>query len=465
MNEFIKKLKETSGDDLNKITFYKLLVFFIPLGTSTFLISISNMLLNRCLGYIPNSEFYISSFSVARTLMLLFMSPVSIIALVVTTFTQNKNTFKKVTKFALITITLLQIWFFVLSFTDISRNILSSMYNLDGRLLDNAVLSLKTICILPIFFFARNFFLGISIKLRNIKFATIGSFLRVLLILIFSFIMPSVLRAFRAEYVPGILLFGMIFLESLVYVLGVLITTKGKVLLHLLNSMRTQNILSIDDSLNYKKILYFSLPLILSYSMGQLLPSFSQSALALGENKEIILTVYSISLSLLNIIGSFSFQIPQLVVNHDTFNPINKNKVRNFCFFVAGTMTVFMLLLSFTVIGDFSLANIMKVSQNNISIAKLSLIFGILYPASTVFMAYKRGKLIKIQKTTLLVFERVIGTLISLVLFLIVPIVAWQYGSAAGILTLTAANFATGLFTHIVFKISTKRKPEIITYS
>ncbi len=467
MNDFIKKISSTatSGDDFNKITYYKLLVFFIPLGTSTFLISISNMLLNRCLGYLPNSELYISSFSVARTLMLLFMSPVSVISLVVTTFIQNKETFKKVSKFAVVTIVLLQIWFAILSFSNISRNIFSNMYHLDGQLLENALLSLKIVSFLPIFFFIRNFFLGISIKLRNIKFATIGSFLRVTLILICSFIMPWLIKTFRVEYLPGILLFLMIFLESSVYVLGVIITTKGRVLLKLLDTMRSQNTLSENNSLKYIKILYFSLPLILSYSMGQLLPSFSQSALALGENKEIILTVYSVSLSLLNIIGSFSFQIPQLVVNHDTFNPTNKNKVRNFCIFVALSMVSFMLLIAFTGIGDIFLKNIMKVSSSSLKIAKLCLMFGILYPASTVFMSYKRGKLIKIRKTTFLVFERVIGTLISLILFAVVPIIAWQFGAAAGVLTLTVANFATGMFTHLIFKLSVKKDPQLIGYS
>ena len=139
----MNKLQSFKNIDESKITYYNLFIFFIPLGTSTLLISISNMLLNRCLGYIPNPEFYISSFSVARTLMLLFMSPISVISLVVTTFTENKKTFKKVTKFGLISIVLLQAWFFLLAFSPVGKNILSRMYNLNGELLDNAVLSLK----------------------------------------------------------------------------------------------------------------------------------------------------------------------------------------------------------------------------------------------------------------------------------------------------------------------------------
>jgi hypothetical protein len=59
----------------------------------------------------------------------------------------------------------------------------------------------------------------------------------------------------------------------------------------------------------------------------------------------------------------------------------------------------------------------------------------------------------------------VIGTLISLILFGIVPVIAWQFGAAAGILTLTAANFVTGFFTDIIFRISVRKNPSLIPYS
>ena len=463
MKKIKKRLKSFNIIEENRLTYNQLFAFFIPLGTSTLLISISNMLLNRCLGYLPNAEFYISSFSVSRTLMLLFMSPVTIIALALTTFTQSISSFKKVSKYGITSIILLQIWFFVMAFTPIGKLILSSLYNLDGALLENAMFSQKAIVILPLFFFTRNYFLGIAIKLRNIKFATLGSFLRAALTLACSFMMPSIISTFKPEFIPAILLSAMIFLEMSVYVLGVVLTTKGKILTHLKISLKRQNIYDESIKLKYKKIVLFALPLILSYSMGQLLPSFSQSAMALGSNKEITLTVYSVSLSLLNIIAAFSFQIPQLVVNHDTFNPINKNIIRNFCFMIAFAMTAIMFIISFTPLADYIFLNILKISQNNLDIASLSIKFGILYPSSMIFMAYKRGKLIKIQKTSLLMFERVIGTSISLSLFLIIPLISWRFGAGAGILTLGIANFATGIFTDIIFKISIKRNPSLIS--
>ena len=465
MNRLTKKLQLTDEDPGAKITYSQLFRFFIPLGTSTLLITISNMLLNRCLGYIPNSEFYISSFSVARTLMLLFMSPVTVIAFVVTSFTENRGTFVKLTKYGIISIIVLQIWFFILSFTPIGSYILSRLYNLDGKLLDNAVYSLKTICFLPVFFFARNYFLGVSIKLRNMKFAAFGSFLRTLLILLMSFAMPGMLRTFKAESVPGILLFMMIGLEALVYAIGVLITTKGNFVSSVIQSIKRQNIFSESSLLSYRKILVFASPLMLSYSMAQLLPSFTQSALALGQSKEIILTVYSVSLSLINIIGSFSFQIPQLVVNHDTFNPNNRHIIRKFCYIIAAAMTSIIVITAFTELGNFIFINILKVSQSNLDVAKLTLKYGLLYPVSMVFMAYKRGKLIKIKKTGLLVFERIIGTAISLILFLVIPVISWRHGAGAGIITLTVANIATGIFNGIIFKVSVRRDPSLVTHS
>ena len=128
-------------------------------------------------------------------------------------------------------------------------------------------------------------------------------------------------------------------------------------------------------------------------------------------------------------------------------------------------MFVFMLLIAFTSIGEFLFINVLKVSAGNLETAKIAIKYGLLYPASTVFMAYKRGKLIKIQKTTLLVFERVIGTLISLLLFVLVPFISWRHGAGVGILMLTIANFATGIFTNGIFKLSVKKHPTLINHT
>ena len=465
MNKIISKLKGFKTTEDNQITYSQLFAFFIPLGTSTLLISISNMLLNRALGYIPNAEFYISSFNVARTLELLFMSPVSVIALVVTTFTVNIKTFKKVTKFAVINIVLLEIWFAIMSFTPIGRFFLGNIYNLDGELLDNAVLSLKIISFLPICFLVRNYFLGVAIKLRNTKFATLGSLLRVIMTFMLSISMPSIIKAVPPEYIGGILLTSIITLEALVYALGVIYTTRGKILIQMILSLKRQDTFSEETTTDYKKLIIFALPLILSYSMAQLLPSFSQSALALSQNKEITLTIYAVSLSFINVVGAFNFQIPQLVVNHDTFNPKNKNIVRNFCLIIAGIMLLCMIIIAFTGTGRYLAVSLLKLSPQNAELAKMSYVYGLFYPTSLVFMSYKRGKLIKIQKTALLVFERVIGTLISLVLFIIIPLISWEHGAGMGILVLTVANFATGIFVDIIFKVSVKKNPGLISHT
>jgi hypothetical protein len=275
--------------------------------------------------------------------------------------------------------------------------------------------------------------------------------------------MPSIIKNVPHEYIGGILLSAIITLEALVYALGVVYTTKGKILIHLVHSLKRQDTYSEVNSINYKKIVVFALPLILSYSMAQLLPSFSQSALALSQNKEVTLTIYAVSLSFINIVGAFNFQIPQLVVNHDTFNPKNKNIVRNFCLIIAGIMFLCMIIVAFTGLGKYLAVSLLKLSTQNAELAKMSFRYGLFYPASLVFMSYKRGKLIKIQKTALLVFERVIGTLISLILFVIIPLISWEHGAGMGILVLTVANFATGIFVDIIFKVSVKKNPELIS--
>ncbi|MCK5128217.1 MAG: hypothetical protein KAQ68_00080 [Clostridiales bacterium] len=457
----IDNIKNTLSND--QVSYSKLVKFFVPLGLATLMIATSNMLLNRCLGFIPNSEFYISSFSVARTLSMLFMSPVSAITLVVTSFTENKNTYLKVQKFAIICAIVMLLWFMILSYTPLGELTFSKLYNLQGELLDNALVSFRTIMFLPILFLLRNFFLATSIKLRNIRFAAIGSLLRVIVVILFSFFIPEMLLVIKPQHLPGFILFCMIFVESLVYALGVFRITKGKVILHIVQSLKEQNTYKYDAIVSYKKILKFALPLMLSFSIAQLIPSFSQSALALGQNAAVILSIYSISLNILHIISSFNFQLPQLVVNHDSFHPTNRHIIRRLCYILGAVITMIMFIVAFTKLGDYIFISIMKLSIEHLDVAKLTLKFALFYPAASIFMSYKRGKLIKIRKTGILVFERALSSVLPLILFLIIPNIPWMYGAGIGIIVLTTANLASGIFTSIVFNMNVQRNPSLIT--
>lgn len=465
-NLFRKKQNSSKTNlfDSNNLTYRNLLAFFLPLGLSSLTIAMSNLMLTRCLGYFPDSEMYISSFSVARTIVNFVQSPGFVATYLIATFVTNEYTFLKIKKFLFVILLLVVTTSITVAYTPLSKFIFENLFNISGELLSNAITSLKVIIFFAMIVLVRLYFLGIAIKLRKLRFATLGSTIRLVVITIFSFFIPELLNIFGPKYLPGILLLIMAFVEASVYAFGVLKVTRGKITKHVIYSLKQQNIYSPDDRVSYGKLLKFAIPFILSFIIAQLLPGFTQSALALSENNVIILAVYTISSSVAFIISSFSFQLPQLVVNHESFIPNNRKIIIRFCFILAGISTIALALVGFTKVGDFVFVHLLKVSESSTSIAKLACKFAILQPASSMFMTYKRGKLLKVKRTNMLIFERLIGSLLPYSLMFIIPLINWQYSAAVGILMTTLANFFAGLFLHIVFKINVRKDPELITH-
>jgi hypothetical protein len=406
---------------------------------------------------------YISSFSVARTVVNFVQASGFVSTYLIATFVTNEYTFLKVKKFLFALFVLVLTTSMSVAYTPLNKIIFVNCFNLSGELLDNAITSLKVIIYFSLIVFIRLYFLGIAIKLRKIRFATVGSTIRLLVITTFSFFIPELLNIFGPQYLPPLLLLSMASVEALVYAIGVFKITRGKITNHVMYSLKQQNLYINDDTVSYSKLLKFAIPFILSFIIGQLLPGFTQSALALSENNVIILAVYTISSSVALIISSFSFQLPQLVVNHECFVPHNRKIIIKFCYILAAISTTILILIGFTSVGNFVFIQLLKVSPSSTNIAKLACRFAILQPASSMFMAYKRGKLLKIKRTNMLIFERLIGSILPYSLMFIIPVIKWQYAAAVGLLMTTLANFAAGLFLHIIFKINVKKSPELIS--
>lgn len=456
-----KKINLAHSDE-HSLTYLSILRFYVPLGISAIAISMANLLLNRCIGLFPDSDVYMSSFSVARSMTFLFQSLIAAVTLMITTFTVNERTFRTVNRYILVLCTLLAGWLMVLAYTPIGRHILHNFYNLDGILLDNAVIATRLAIFFPLEICVRTYFLGIAIKLRSVKIAALGSIIRVAVIFALSLFIPQLLRIMDPIYLAGTLLITMGFVECMVYALGVIFQTRGQIQMHLMHALRQQNTYISDGETSTLHLIKFSAPLILSFALGALLPSFTKSALALGENNVKTIAVYTIVASVINIVAAFSFQLPQLLVNNDTTNAMNRLRIRRFAMGLGAISIVVMVLIAFTPVGDFVFLHLLKTDASNVAIAKLSCVFALIFPASVIFMAYKRGKLIKIKKTSMLVFEMAIGSVLPYFLVFIIPIIEWRYAAAVGVMMLSVANIIAGVFDHLVFVYHRKKDPQLI---
>ena len=458
-----EKAIDSSDIQKHELTYKKLALFSFPLVSTMISISLSHLILTRCLGFFPNPELYISSFNVARSFIILLQFPLAALTLTITTFTVNKATFKKVKKYIFSLIILLTIWLIVISYTNLGKYILSNFYNLDGELLQNAVTSLKIVIFFPILVAIRSYFLGVALKLRKLKFAAFGSFFRLLSIFLCSFFIPDLLKVIKPQYLPGLLMILMGFVEVLFYAFGLIRLTKGRITNHIIYSMREQNIYFEEGKTSYRKFLVFGIPLMISFLIAQFLPSLTHAALALSDKKITVLAVYTISMSVINLFSSIRFQLPQVVVNHNSFNVNDRSILIRSFLLIAGVFSIFLAVIAFTPVGSYIFIKLLNVSESSTKILKLTCAFGILNPAAAIFGAYKRGKLFKIKKTGMLVFERIIGAFLPYILFFLIPIIKWEYAAALGVLMLAFSDIISGLFNSIVFKINVKRDPGLIS--
>lgn len=447
---------------MEDITYRKLFKFYLPLVISSSSIMLTHIVINNALGKLYDPDLFISSYNTSRSMVMLFQSIGMCLSVVFTSFVVNENTYTKVKKYSIATILVITFMLLLIAYTPISRFVFSSIYNLKGELLEKTITTTRFICFFSISVTIRTFFVGIAIKLKYNPLISAASFMRLVMVVILNLTMAFFIKNMNNDFIPGFLLMMCGVTEMAVIVLSIWIYAKdikGKIVEKCIESPGYDK----DEDVTYKQILNYSMPVILSMVLSVLVPSVTNSALALSYNAEKVIAAYSIAIIVNNFVASMLMNFRLIAISHDSLKKENKEKIRNFAIGIGAFGSVFLAIAAFTRLGDFALVDVLNALPDTAGVAKTALIFLILNPLFLAYEAYFYGYLLKIRKTKMITFQRLAASIIPYALFLLVPIVSWQHAAALGAAAITLGSFSAGLFNHLVYKSAYKKyKAEVV---
>ncbi|WP_456275259.1 multi antimicrobial extrusion protein MatE [Bacillus sp. AK128] len=370
----------TKQDDL---TLRTLLFFFIPLGVSASLVTLSHIIINSTLARAIDSEVVIASYAIAMSLFGITERLAVILRQTCTTLVRDQESFKKMTTFAVYIILSLLAVSLIIAYTSIGDFVFSTIFGAQAGMVEQIKGIYQVLIFVTIFSGLRCLAQGIIIFNRQTKWLTIGMMIRLTAMYALSiyFIQTGNISGKTGAVV---FLVGMI-IECVVS----LIEAKS-----LARKMPTTS--SIDKIKSKSEIFRFYSPLMLSSIITVLIGPITN--IFLGKTGDIALAIasFTIALSITHLFLSFFSYTHQIVIN---FYKNHEEKVKRFTLMISFIPLFLLSLFCYTGLGRFMMEHFMGVTGRlldaSLQTLQIFLIMALVFP----FVDFFNG-LLMIQKQT-----------------------------------------------------------------
>lgn len=385
-----------------------MLVFFVPLALTALLTTVTHTLFNAGLGRLSQPEIYISAFAVAKSLMHLFESPISMLRQTYSTLVVDQNSMHKVRKFCARLILLLAVLFAIFIYSPISYYIFTKMMNLSGDTLSAAITILRILFFFPIFSAIRNYYQGILIKFRATRLITLSTIGRIIFVSLFIMVIG------RITIVSESALAGLMFLTALLVEAGVLIIGTKMVIgnpsekILFLNQLKPPK---PTPALTYRTIFTFIGPLIAMGIIRSLGTPIINAGLGQTYAPEIALSAYAVGWGLGNIVISPLGSFHQIPISFMSEAGSNRKSIKLFGLIVAIFSAVCLGLAGYTNIGRMLLTHWIKAPVDIIEPCVQVLQWMVIYPFIVIMREFYWGMLMYKRKTKYLSVGKFINVL------------------------------------------------------
>lgn len=388
---------------LNK--FYKdLLHFFIPLALTGFLMAFSGTIVNAGLARMASPLILISAFSIAKSLMQFIISPQHMFRVAVTSLTKNPDDYLVVKRFCVKITLIVTITLVILAYTDLASLIFIHLLSVPIEITEPAVKLLKVLVIYPIGLYLKDFYQGTLIYFKKTPLITMGTFTRIITLLIIVFSIKK-LSFISGTYLTGIIVLGGLFTEG--------ISLKLNSIKHVHNF--TKEIRS-KSTLKDLSILSFYWPLLLTTFIKTLTMPIINAGLTKSAAPVESITTFAITWGLIQSLNSPLNLFHQVSITY--YRDDDKKKNRQLLMFglsMALFITCLLFLLYFTHLGTYFFHNIIGVNIDISYKAQKLLIMATFLPVITILREYNWGILMHKRVTKTLGIGKIINIITLLI--------------------------------------------------
>jgi len=368
-----------------EVSIVSLMRFFLPLAGTSFFITVTHTMFNAGLARLPDPELALASFAVAKSVAHIIENPVFMIRHITVAMTKGSSSYATVRRFIYMVLAIITIILGLISFTPAGPWMLETFMGVQGRVLNEAVIGLRVLFLLPVMTGLRNMLQGAAILIRRTPLLTVATVTRVIFVSVCVPVVPC-FHHWHGAFLGAAMFIGGIMVEALIMYLGVRRSTDVGV------GMNVLGLDAGDPGVSYGQLNRFFLPLVItSFAQTLIIPCIN-AGLARSHGAETALAVFSVAWGFgMMLIGPATMFHQCSLVFSGRAGVDGRRTIRIFAGLVAGCLTGIMAVFAFTEAGLWALTAVIGVTGELATRARGVLQAMCLLPALVITREYIWG--------------------------------------------------------------------------
>ncbi|NIK75150.1 Na+-driven multidrug efflux pump [Paenibacillus castaneae] len=385
------------------VTMKKLWSFFLPLGVSASLVTISHVIINSTLSRAADPEHVIASYAIAMSLLGITERPAVLLRQTCSALVRDRRSFKATLTVAQIVFASIIAMGFVFSYTPLGTIIFKNVFGVHEDNVQAVINVYRVLMFVSLFSGIRCLYQGVIIYQLRTKWLTIGMAIRLagMYMLSLYFIHTGVTSGTVGAI---IFLFGMMIEAAVSF-------SEGRLLVRKLPDKLDNHAIG-----HKRHVFSFYRPLLMSSVISVWIGPAINAMLGKTWDAQLAISSFAVAASLVMLLSSFFSYLHQIVIN---FYRIDPAAVKKFITMLGFIPALLMGLIAFTPVGVFLLEHIIgihgRLQEESIRVLQAFVLFALVMPWLDVL----NGLVLVRGQTKLIVgsqFSNLTFTLITLII-------------------------------------------------
>lgn len=428
-----------------RLSYGQLSAFFIPLGVSASLTSITHVIINGTLSRGEHAAFIIACYAIAMSLFSILERPMIVFRQTSSALVTDKRSFNLVGKFFIYVLAVTMLISTVIAFSPLGQWIYTTIFGATANMVGAVSLAFKVIILVIIFSGIRGLYQGIIITQLATNWLTIGVVARLIAMFITAYLMVSY------DFITSVS-------GAIIFLVGMLI--ECLVSIYKGDSLLRNGLHPVDSPPLVKAdISRFYFPLMYYFLMQTILTPVIYILLAKSSNIEMSIASFALAFSITNLILGFFMYTHQLVLQ---FYAEDKQKVIKFVLFASIIPTLLLCLLCYTPLGMVFMQSVMgadeALSLATITVLKFFIIKTLVFP----WVDFLNGFLMLNRQTKKMLFAQLANLIVVVITMLLLIQFSPQLNGVNGAIAASLGELAGLVIVSIIIYRTSDRYKNLI---
>ncbi|WP_010274884.1 hypothetical protein [Paenibacillus senegalensis] len=385
----------------------RLFAFFLPLGLSAGLVTISHVIINSTLTRAPNAEAVIASYAIAMSLLGITEKPAILLRQTCSALVRDRVSFRAMAAIALYVFASIFAMGLLISYTELGRAIFRTVFGISGESLQETLDVYRILMFVSLFSGLRCLFHGIIISNQRTAWLTIGMIIRLVIMYGLAQYFIATDNVNSGQVGAVIFLVGMI-VESMVAL------WEGRSLL----KKKIPEKIEDHPITSRKQIFGFYRPLLYYSLLAVIVGPAINAMLGKTSSMELAIASFAIALSLAQLVQSFFTYVHQIVLN---FYKLDKRQVIKFTVLMSPLPALLIGILAYSPLGSWFMQYGMGANEAltaaSLDTLRVFMIMSLIFP----WLDFFNGMVMLIGQTKIMVWSQSANVIITvLILFVFV---------------------------------------------